>query len=183
MKGVVFTEFLEMVENEFGWEMAEDIVESSTLDSEGVYTAVGTYDYNEMVMLVVELSKRTEIAVPDLLRTYGMYLFGRFVVLFPAFFEHVTNTMDFADMIEDHIHVEVRKLYPKAELPSFDTARTPERMSMVYRSARPFADFAEGLLRGAINHFNGDVSLERNDITDDNKHTEFVLRPVAVSAD
>jgi len=178
MKGIVFTEFLEMVEELFGDEMADDILDDADLDSGGVFTAVGTYDYTEMVALVVELNKRTDIPIPDLLKTYGKHLFGRFYTLFPAFFEGVTSSLDFASTIENHIHIEVRKLYPDAELPSFDTEKDDKQMSMVYRSARPFADFAEGLLTGCIEHFNNDATLSRRDIADDNTHTEFVLTRV-----
>ena len=175
MKGIVFTEFLEMVEEMFGQDMADDILDDADLDSGGAYTAVGTYDYMEMVALVVELNKQTDIPIPDLLKTYGKHLFGRFVALFPAFFVDIDSSIDFAETIENHIHIEVRKLYSDAELPTFDTEKDDKQMSMVYRSARPFADFAEGLLTGCIEHFNHDVTLTRRDITDDNKHTEFVL--------
>jgi hypothetical protein len=56
MKGVVFTEFLEMVEGRFGLAMADRIIEAAQLPSSGAYTAVGTYDYTEMVHLVNALS-------------------------------------------------------------------------------------------------------------------------------
>ena len=36
MKGVVFTEFVEMVEEKFSPEMAELIIESSNLPSQGI---------------------------------------------------------------------------------------------------------------------------------------------------
>ena len=178
MKGIVFTEFLEMVQEMFGEDMADDILDDANLESDGAYTAVGTYDYQEMVALVVELNKQTGIAIPDLLRTYGKHLFGRFTTLFPAFFEDVDSSIDFAETIENHIHIEVRKLYPDAELPTFDTDGDETKMSMVYKSARPFADFAEGLLTGCIEHFNNDVTLSREDLADDNTYTRFVLTRV-----
>ena len=59
MKGMVFTEFLEMVEEKFSPEMAERIIESSELKSSGVYTTVGTYDHHEMITLVISLSRET----------------------------------------------------------------------------------------------------------------------------
>lgn len=179
MKGIVFTEFLEMVESLFDEDMADDILDAADLESGGAYTSVGTYDYQEMVALVVELNKRTDIPIPDLLKTYGKHLFGRFATLFPAFFEEVDNSIDFAATIENHIHIEVRKLYPDAELPTFDTDRNNETMSMVYQSVRPFADFAEGLLTGCIEYYDHDVTLTRRDLKDDNTHSEFILTRVA----
>ena len=61
------------------------------------------------------------------------------------------------------IPVEVRKLYPEAELPSFqcDTSR-PGSMRLTYQSTRPFAPLAEGLLRGCLSHYGevADVDVE-----------------------
>ena len=73
MKGVVFTEFLEMVEQKFGMDMVNDLIENNTLSSGGVYSSVGTYDHGEMVTLVMDLNKRSGIALPDLLKAFGGY--------------------------------------------------------------------------------------------------------------
>ena len=74
MKGIVFTEFSEMVEKMFGEEMLDDIIDSTQPKSGGAYTTVGTYDHAELVNMVVELNKRTEIPVPKLIYTFGEYL-------------------------------------------------------------------------------------------------------------
>jgi len=56
MKGIVFTEFLEMVEETFGLETVDYIIYKSELKSEGIYTSVGTYDFFEMLILISNLS-------------------------------------------------------------------------------------------------------------------------------
>jgi hypothetical protein len=68
MKGMVFTEFLEMVEDKFGFDTADDIIETSKdkLSTEGIYTAVGTYPHTEIITLVTNLSTVTKISVPKL---------------------------------------------------------------------------------------------------------------------
>jgi GGDEF domain-containing protein len=40
MKGVVFTEFMEMVEDRFSLEIAERLIEESNLASLGIYTSL-----------------------------------------------------------------------------------------------------------------------------------------------
>ncbi len=177
MKGMVFTEFLEMVEDEFGWEVADEIIEESNLPSGGAYTSVGTYPHTEMVSLVVNLSKKTEVAVPDLLKAYGRYLFKRFNDAYGTFFENVESTFDFLQKIENYIHVEVLKLYPEAELPSFDYERPSEnQLVMFYKSERPFADFAEGLIQGCILHFGESITIEREDLNEANgSEAKFIL--------
>lgn len=154
MKGIVFTEFLTMVEERWSIEFAEELIESVDLPSGGAYTAVGTYDHSEMSALVTQLSVVTETPVPTLLRVFGHYLFGRFAVLYPVFFEGVTSSIDLVASIDGVIHVEVRKLYPDAELPRFFTLEsTPDLLTVEYQSDRHLGDLAEGLIEAAIEHF------------------------------
>ena len=167
MKGVVFTEFLEMVEDRFSPEMADRIIEGAELPSGGVYTAVGTYDHSEMIQLVSCLSEETGIASAELVRSFGMYLFGRFHTIFPKYFEDVTSSFDFLQRIDHYIHVEVRKLYPDAELPSFDCDTSqPGCLRLTYRSSRPFAALAEGLIRGCVAHYGEAVDIAMEDLSD-----------------
>ena len=67
MKGIVFREFISMVENQFSLETADHIISASNLSTDGAYTSVGTYPPQEMVDLVTHLSAATNISVPDLL--------------------------------------------------------------------------------------------------------------------
>ncbi len=162
MKGMVFTEFMDMVDAKFGPELTERILDASRVESGGVYTAVGTYDHGELVDLVVELSKETGIPVPDLVRTYGHHLFGRFVQMYPRLFEAAASTFDFLEQVDGYIHVEVKKLYPDAELPRFTSERLDDRhLRLDYRSARPFGDFAEGLIQGCADHFGERIAIKR----------------------
>lgn len=164
MKGVVFREFLEMVEDAYSADMVDDIIDAADLPSGGAYTAVGTYEHTEMANLVIELSKRTDAKVPDLLKIYGKYLFTRFYEGYPQFFEGIDESFGFLDTIESFIHVEVKKLYPDAELPEFETVEiSPDHMRMIYRSPRCLGDFAEGLMEGCFKHFHDTVLVQRED--------------------
>ena len=75
MKGIVFTEFLELVEDKFGLEMLDAIIGASNLESVGVYTGIGTYNFSEMLALLTNLSERTTISIDDLLLAYGEHFF------------------------------------------------------------------------------------------------------------
>lgn len=164
MKGVIFTEFLELVEQTWGLDMVDDLIEACELPSGGVYTAVGTYDHREIVQLVQELSRRSEMPLPDLLRTFGEFLFGRFVSLYPQFFNEISSALDFLEQVEGYIHVEVKKLYPDAMLPSFDTTRTDaDHLTMVYLSERHLQDVAHGLIVGCCKHFGDECEVQMED--------------------
>ena len=164
MKGMVFTEFLDMVELKFSADMVDDIIEDSQLPNGGAYSAVGTYDHAELVQMVEALAQRSGVPVPALVHTFGLHLFGRFHALYPGFFSGIPTALDFLEGIETVIHTEVRKLYPDAQLPEFDCVRTASGLDMVYSSPRHFGDLATGLIEGALLHFGDPVSLTRHDL-------------------
>lgn len=169
MKGIVFSEFIELVEDKFGLEIADSIIEESALPSQGAYTQVGTYDHAELITLVTKLSQHTEIDSDVLIKTFGEHLLQRFVALYPQFFEGIDNCFDFLDTIENRVHVEVKKLYPEAELPSFDSMQSEHGMQLIYRSNRPFSALAYGLIRGSATYFNEQIQIEMEDRSSDGK--------------
>jgi hypothetical protein len=176
MKGVVFTEFLDMVEERFSPALADEILESCELPSGGVYTSVGTYSSEEMTLLVGTLSDRVGVPVPDLLEAYGVYLFERFLALYPSFFDGPTDALSFVSTVDSVVHTEVEKLYSDAELPRFDIVRPgPDALVMTYRSPRHLGDLAAGLLRGAVEHYGEPVGIARESLAEDGSVVRFTL--------
>ena len=85
--------------------------------------------------------------------------------------------LNLSEVLEDVIHVEVRKLYPDAELPRFATeVFTDNQLILVYESSRHFEDLAEGLIHGCIKYFGESISVVREAIQIDNHPQErFIL--------
>ena len=162
MKGMIFTEFLELVERTYSPEMADDLIDASNLPSGGAYTSVGNYDHREMVALIMALHRRTDRPVDELLHWFGLNLFTALATGFPVFFEDKSHPFDVLSGIETVIHTEVRKLYPDAELPEFTVHRpAPDTLQLDYRSPRCMDDMAHGLIDGCLAHFHRSVSLTR----------------------
>ncbi len=167
MKGMVFTEFIDMVEQRFSPDLMDEVIEAAAPPNGGAYTAVGQYDHHELVKMVVELSARTGVAVPDLVRTFGEYLFGRFHQGYPHLFAGMGSAFQMLSSIESIIHPEVRKLYPDARPPRFDIGGDGVNvLEMTYRSDRHFGDLAEGLIRACIAHFDERISLVRETLVE-----------------
>ena len=176
MKGIVFTEFLEMVESKFGIEMVNGLLDSSDLASGGVYSAVVTYDHKEMVSLVVELGKRSGMPLPDLLKAFGRYLFGTFKTSYASMFESANDGFEFLESIDQEIHVEVLKLYPDAELPSFKTERKKDNvLHMDYHSDRAMGALAHGLIEACGEHYNEGFDIVMQPQTEDGKYVRFII--------
>jgi len=176
MKGIVFSEFLDMVDDKFSIEMSERLIDEVNPPSGGAYTTVGTYDSQEIVDLVAKLSEFSSIPVPDLLKAFGRHLLKRFVVMFPEFFEEATSTLNFLPKVESYVHLEVKKLYNDAELPSFTFATPhPGRLEMTYRSSRNLPDLAEGLIQGTADHFNERIEVKRSSLPEDPSVELFII--------
>lgn len=177
MKGIVFTEFIEMVEQTFGYEMVDDLIESNDLPSGGSYTTIGTYEHGEMISLVTTLSQRTKAPVPDLLFTFGKYIFQSFTKRYPEFLEASDSFFDFLESIEKYIHVEVRKLYPDAELPKFETSLLDEKtLEMNYFSERRMGDFAMGLIESSMEYFGEKGTIDMNLKNDSGSEVQFLIK-------
>lgn len=176
MKGIIFTEFFEMVEQKFDYSMVDKLLTHTTLPSGGVYTAVGTYNHTEMVSLVINLSQETSIPIPNLLKTFGAYLFKVFSKSYSHFIEEAPDSFTFLKSIHNYIHVEVKKLYPDAELPHFDIEHTePNTLVMDYHSTRKMSDLAYGLIEACLEHFGEDASILQKAINDDGSSVKFVI--------
>ena len=181
MKGIVFTEFFDMVEQQHGLATVERLLEAVRPENAGAYTAVGNYDHMEMVGYVGALARSADQSMDAILTGFGEHLFGVFVRRFPDLIRSANSAIEFLAAIESSIHVEVLKLYPDAELPRFEYAlREADRLSMVYRSRRPLAPFAHGLIRGCIAHFGDPLDVRMRDLSDgQGTAAQFDILPVA----
>ncbi|NNG08651.1 MAG: heme NO-binding domain-containing protein [Arenibacter sp.] len=174
MKGIVFTEFLEMVESKFGLEVVDEIIEKSSLESEGIYTSVGTYEFNEMVNLITNLSNTVKIDATTLLHTFGYYLFSSLGKAHPEVIKSYSNPLGLLYSIEDHIHVHVKKLYPDAELPTFKILeKTEYSISMIYASSRGLYSLAHGLIEKCFEHFNSSAIVSYELLNEDGTEVKF----------
>ena len=182
MKGIVFNDFLEMVEEDFDVVQLDRVIQAVDPPSEGVYTSVGNYDFNELLGLIVATNEVTGVAVPELLYAFGHHLFQTLSKRFPELMAPMPGAFDLFLGIEDIIHAEVRKLYPDAELPRFECALvTPNRMTMLYESPRRLAVLAHGLIDAGAKHFEEDISVTAENLSDSpDEKVLFTLERAAV---
>ncbi len=176
MKGIVFTEFLEMVETTFGLQTVDTIIQNANLPSEGVYTSVGTYDFNEMVSLLTELNIETGITQENLLYSFGHFLFGSLTKAHPEVVASYKSPIALLNCIEDHIHVHVKKLYPDAELPEFKIlSKTDRTLEMIYSSSRGLYALAHGLIVKTFEHFGKMVKVDYKLLNENGTEVKFTL--------
>ena len=176
MKGIVFTEFLELVEDKFGLEMVDNIISNSELESGGIYTAVGTYSFSEMLQLLQHLSKNTGISIDNLLLVYAEHFFGVIEESYPGLLASYKDPIEMISSIENHIHVEVRKIYPDAELPTFEVVeKTENSLIIIYKSSRAMHHFGLGLMNKTFEHFNSTAEIVLEKIKEDGTEVRFLI--------
>jgi hypothetical protein len=177
MKGVIFTEFLAFIDQKFGLLMVDYLISATRPASGGAYTAVGTYEASELMAMVIELSRKLGVPMPDLVKAFGGHLFHYFVSSHSLTMGDVRSTEELLASVENRIHVDVRKLFPDAELPTIGFEQVdPQTSVILYRSKRPLADLAEGLITASIDHFKEPIAIKREDLPPMNgTHAKFTL--------
>lgn len=176
MKGIVFTEFLDLVEDRFGLETVDEIIEKSNLPSKGAYTSIGTYEFSEMISLISNLSEKTQLSVDELLYVYGLHFFGVLEREYPKILSKYEDPMSLLSSVESHIHVEVRKIYPDAELPRFEMVeKTNNSITLIYYSSRSMYAFARALMEKTFEHYGSSATISYEKLKNDGSEVKFVV--------
>lgn len=177
MKGIVFTEFLEMVEQKHGFALADALISENKLESNGIYTEVGDYSHGELIKMVVKLHEKTGVALDELLELFAFHLYKRFKSSYPDFFKDVHDAIEFLDRVEDHIHTEVRKIYPNSNPPEIKVKKNGVDYYVVsYRSSRGLGGFALGMIKACVADFGHQYKIETSFQDDQMKYVEFILQ-------
>lgn len=176
MKGIILSEFVEFLEITLGDERAQKIIGASDLASSGAYSRVGLYDYQELIQLLTETVSETDTEASVLLEQFSDHLFTVFKRDYNVFFDGVSSAAEMLTQIDNHIHVEVQKLYPDAELPKFEYTRSDGELSLHYQSPRPLAAVAQALVGACLKYFGDREVLLSSSIADDQKSAVFVIQ-------
>ena len=177
MKGVIFTHFVDYVESVHG-----DDITMKTLSNAGYiasrdgYKEGETYPYEELFQLAGSLAALTGVTMAAIFENFGEYLFINLAKKFGHFFDPDETLFSFLQKLEGHIHVEVRKKYPGANLPGFTFEQRDENnLKMIYTSERAMSDFGIGMIKGAAIWFRRQVFVGKKDLTPDHSGTRVEL--------
>ena len=180
MTGVIFTEFLGMVESRHSLTVVDAVIARAGVASGGAYTAVGNYPAAEMHALVGALAAVTGSSTAELLEAFGEHLATVFASGYPQHFATHRTAMDLVCAVEGYIHLAVRSIYPYAELPSFELVeRTADRVVLIYRSPRAMSALAIGLVRGVGHHFGEPLAVTAEPLAADGSAVRLVITRVA----
>ena len=178
MKGIIFTSFIDFVEEQFDATVVEDMLDGSELSTGGAYTIVGTYPSRELLDMAGFIIKRYDLEPSSFLQSLGEFTFGKLVGRYDTLVSEFRDSFDCIYHVDQTIHKNVRKLYPDAELPDMKARLSDDgnRLTLEYRSTRPFMFLAHGLITGCLKYYGDTAELTMTDRSDGaGTHAEFVL--------
>jgi hypothetical protein len=133
----------------------------------GAYTSLGDYPDRELAAIVDAVSAQTGLSAAEVLRHVGRHGYRHLVERQPDIVADATDLGSLLHQLDAVIHAEVLKLYPDAEVPSFQvTDEGPGRWRVDYRSRRQLCHLAEGLLEGAADSFGTTVAIDQPECVD-----------------
>jgi predicted hydrocarbon binding protein len=160
MKGMIFTSLADMVEETFGLQMWQGVLDQCPSACGGAYTAGAIYPDEELLCMVSVLQKETSLPLDELLRKFGEYLFDRLVESHQYLIQKYTCAKQLLMALDIEVHRDVEKLYPGTSLPIIQVIEQSETsLTMYYQSPRKICFLAEGLIKGTANHFNEVITL------------------------
>lgn len=168
MKGVIFVKFNEFVEELWGDEFWDEIIEEAKLPSEGAYTTVATYKDEELFALIGLIVKKKGLSAEEAQFAFGKWVFKELYEVAPAGAHDFNDVFTFLHAVQDFIHIEVKKLNPDALLPEFEFLfESDTKVSFHYQSPRKLCYFCEGLVHGLAEHTGQKISVAQSECEHD----------------
>ena len=160
MKGAVLVTLNEFVEDIYGLDKWERVLDIAKPKSGGIYTSVDSYDDEEVLALIHATCEVLELSKEKALHVFGKYLFEVLNKKHPIFTRLQPDLLNFLASVEDVVHKEVDKLFPDAYLPKITpVSRTENSITLKYVSKRKMCGLAEGIIHGAAESYGVEIDI------------------------
>lgn len=161
MKGIVFVALAEMVQERYGFKAWNDLIESSNLESNGIYTNSMSYDDKEALILLEKISTKLNKSQSDVLKIFGIFLMKYFIKRYPQYFQ-TDDFISFMMLVEGKIHADLKIVSTESRPPLIKCKVIEEKkvISVIYKSDRKMCSLAIGLIKGASHHFLENIEIE-----------------------
>ncbi|MBB5059910.1 hypothetical protein HDF16_004644 [Granulicella aggregans] len=162
MKGIIFNLLEEVIVSHYDEDTWERLLLATGLD--GAYTSLGSYPDRDLDGLVSSAALTLGLTPFEVLRWFGQQAIPRLYSRYPGFFASQPSTRSFLLSVNSIIHPEVRKVYPGAQVPTFEFSDDPGGgLLMGYRSPRRLCALAQGFTEGAATHYGETVQFEHRE--------------------
>lgn len=166
MKGLLFTELMEMVEENFGYNTANAIVQHSKLSTNGVYTAARSYHRNEMSILFQQLHKQTRVSIQKLSIIFGMHLSKRIAFNYPHYFDYINRIFSFISKKESIKRHHDEQLFEFIE-------SSENSLTIIYNPVLKANCISDGIAQGYLEYFNSLNCIQEKTLS--NGRIKFII--------
>ncbi|MEZ6017293.1 MAG: heme NO-binding domain-containing protein [Planctomycetota bacterium] len=154
MKGVIFKQFEAFIVERFGDQVFEQILDRTTLETQGPFVGPATYPDSDLFALVATAIEMAGLELDAALFAFGDFLYERLAASIPGIVAAHSDVRSLLLALDRVIHVEVRKLMTDAETPRIACEETgPDSLRVTYRSSRKLCPLFLGLLNAAARSF------------------------------
>ncbi|WP_198046005.1 heme NO-binding domain-containing protein [Novosphingobium aquimarinum] len=160
MKGLIFSELIRFMEEKQSPLFAEQVIAAADLPNDAAFSRIGVYPTAYALKLVTAASQLSGLPASALSEEFGKFLFARFTILYPDILSSYSTAESLLEHVRAHIHQDVKVLYPDATPPEVIAGRQDGQFMIEYRSHRPLAHIAYGLMRGCLEHFGDPRAIE-----------------------
>ncbi|MGI4757443.1 MAG: heme NO-binding domain-containing protein [Janthinobacterium lividum] len=159
MKGIIFNLLEEVVSQHHGPDTWDHLLEVTNLS--GSYTSLGSYPDENVAALVAAAATALDVTQFDVLRWFGQQAMPLLFKRYPSFFSSQKSVRPFILSVNHIIHPEVRKVYPGAQVPTFEfTDLENGSLLMGYSSPRRLCALAQGFAEGAATHYGETITFD-----------------------
>lgn len=153
MKGVVFVELLELLDDRFSMEFTEKVIEVARVPSAGAYNALGQFDHRELLALMEAYESCSHDNPTPIYRELGQRLVTRCITEFPTLFRTDSCLSDTLGHMESLMHMDDLLVDQSSELPEIKLEQVTERQLVLDYFYDPrLADFTIGLIHGCAEY-------------------------------
>ncbi len=162
MKGIIFNLLEEVVITQHGEDTWDQLLSAAGLD--GAYTSLGSYPDEHIQELVGAAARTLGLTTFEVLRWFGQQAIPLLFQRYPVFFSSQPSTRPFVLSVNSIIHPEVRKVYPGADVPTFEFRDELDGgLLMGYVSPRRLCALAQGFIEGAATHYDETLIFEHRE--------------------
>jgi hypothetical protein len=162
MKGVIAVCLANLIQEKFGKDKWQDILETSGLPRTTFFMPSTDLD-DAVVMKVVESTcKVLNLTLQQAADAFGDYWVNDYAPkIYKAYYRGKNNARDFL-LNMDKVHQTVTERIANANPPQFEYQwQDAKTLIMIYISKRGMIDFLVGLVKGVGKHFNEDLQITK----------------------
>lgn len=161
MLGIFFTTVIKYIEKKYGLHVADQVITTSNLKSDGIYTRIGSYDASEIKRIIEKCSTITQSNPKTIMYEYGEYLFKIFLKVPKNPIHTITNFYEYILTIEKTYKNEILKLSPEDFTPFFTTIKhSRDGCILLYTCETRMPSAFNGFIKAIANHYNEAINIE-----------------------